>query len=78
MGSGVGYAVAAGAAVAVGAAVALGAAEDAEEPQADRETAQASAREMRVLFCKIFIKILLAKWNYRPYNIRNTNCKREG
>lgn len=61
VGSGVGSAVAAGAAVAVGASAVLGEAEDAAEPQADRETAQASARAMRVLFCKIFIKILLAK-----------------
>lgn len=61
MGSGVGSAVGAGDAVAVGAADALGAAEDTAEPQADRDTAQASAREMRVLFCKIFIKILIAK-----------------
>lgn len=50
MGSGVGSAVAAGAAVAVGASAALGAAEDAAEPQADRETAQASARATRDLF----------------------------
>lgn len=61
MGSGVGSAVEAGAAVAVGAPVAPGAAEDAAEPQADRETAQDSARAMRVLFCKVFIKIPLVK-----------------